>query len=99
MTNEQFEQLQKIVTEQIKITVNGKIDKIDIKVDKMTNKIDEYIVRDETHRADYKEETEIWREKIEQKLELNDNIKGFGKVFMYIVGVIIAVGTVYKIFK
>lgn len=92
MTPDQLEQIQKTLTETIKIVVNGKIDRMNVK-------LDTYIKEDNEYKTRFKEDTDVWRKGADEKLELVSNIRGFGKVFMYIVGIIVAVGTVYKIFK
>lgn len=78
MTPEQFEKLQSLITEQIgvavKMTVNGKIDALN-------KKVDDYIKSDNE-----------WKERAQPTIELGTNVRGFGKVFAYIIGTAAAVG-------
>ena len=78
MTPEQFEKLQTLITEQIgvavKITVNGKIDNLN-------KKVDDYIKSDNE-----------WKERAQPTIELGTNVRGFGKVFAYLIGTVAAVG-------
>lgn len=78
MTPEQFEKLQTVIKEQIaetvKVTVNGKIDALN-------KKVDDYIKSDNE-----------WKDRAQPTIELGTNVRGFGKVFAYIIGTLAAVG-------
>lgn len=85
MSPEQFQQLQNTVAESIEKNVNGKIRALDFK-------IDTYIREDNEYKERMKEETEEWRTSADDKLQLIGNIQGFGKVVLYVMAFIIAVG-------
>lgn len=78
MTDEQFIEINKTIAETIKTTVNGKIDKLNVK-------IDNYIVTDNE-----------WKQQANPTIELGNNIRGFGKVAIYILGF---AGMVFGIIK
>lgn len=78
MNKEHLEQIKAVIRE----TVNGKIDKIDAK-------LDTYI----------KEDTE-WKQKAEPVIKMGENVQGFGKVSLYIIGFIAsAIGVIIGIIK
>lgn len=99
MTPEQFEQLQKGLTDavaaQVKITVNGKIDRLNqimeeqkdaliahTQEDKITAfKLESYISKDE-------QEWKDWKIKAQPSLDLGTNLRGFGKVLAYMIATI-----------
>lgn len=117
MTHDQLEQLQKILTDavasQIRVTVNGKIDKLNeimieqknaliehAKEDKLTAwKLENYITKDE-------QEWKEWKTMAQPSLDLGTNLRGFGKVLAYliatvggIIGVVAAIATFIKKIK
>ena len=73
MTNDQFlqfkEEMNRNIQDSIKITVNGKIDKID-------KKLDDYILKDTA-----------WKETAQPAIKIGLNLKGFGAVSAYFMGV------------
>ena len=85
MTPEQFEKLQNLISKQVetavKVTVNGKIDDLN-------KKVDEYIKSDNE-----------WKERAQPTIELGTNVRGFGKVFVYLIGTIAAVGGLVLTFE
>ncbi len=105
MTPEQIEQLQKSLTEavatQVKITVNGKIDRLNAIMeeqkdalvahtneDKITAfKLESYITKDE-------QEWKEWKIMAQPSLDLGTNLRGFGKVLAYFVATIGAIAGV-----
>lgn len=96
MTPDQLEQLQntliKAVEVQIKLTVNGKIDRLNeimeqqkialiehTKDDKLTAyRLENYITKDE-------QEWKEWKIVAQPSLDLGTNLRGFGKVLAYII--------------
>lgn len=81
-----------VVEKSIEKYVNGKIRAID-------TKIDTYIREDAEFNDRMKSDTDQWRATADKSLEFVKNTTAFGKVFMYLVGVFIAIGTLYKVIK
>lgn len=85
MTPEQYQQLQETIKETVenavRATVNGKIDR-------MNTKLDTYI----------KEDNE-WKEQAQPTIEMGNNVRGFGKVTVYLLGVAAALFAVLKYFN
>ncbi|MCX6756346.1 MAG: hypothetical protein NTX85_03325 [Candidatus Nomurabacteria bacterium] len=81
MNPEQFEQLQITISKQIEITVNGKIDNLN-------KKVDDYIKSDNE-----------WKDRAQPTIELGTNVRGFGKVFAYLIGTAAAVGGLFALFE
>lgn len=87
MTPEQLRALQETVAESIEKNVNGKIRRLD-------EKIDNYIREDNEHKERMILETAEWRKSADEKLQLVSNIQGFGKVLMYFLGFCATLGGV-----
>jgi hypothetical protein len=82
MSEDQILELKKTIYDAVQQTVNGKIDKIN-------DKLDAYI----------KVDTE-WKERAEPVIEMGTNVRGFGRVSLYIVGFIASVtGAIYTIIR
>lgn len=117
MSPDQLEQLMSTLTKavemQIKVTVNGKIDRLNeimeeqknaliehTKDDKITAfKLESYIAKDE-------QEWKDWKLKAQPSLDLGTNLRGAGKVFAYalallgsLIGVISGIIALIKKFK
>lgn len=73
MTQEQLKEIQNAVGKAIQTHVNGKIDKLTVKVDA-------YIADDLQ-----------WKQQAEPVIKMGENVQGFGKVSLYIVGFVAAV--------
>lgn len=73
MTQDHIKEIQEAVGIAIKVHVNGKIDR-------MNDKIDAYIKSDME-----------WKEKAQPVLDMGNNVQGFGKVSLYIIGFIASV--------
>jgi hypothetical protein len=56
--------IKQVIKDTIRETVNGKIDRLSVKNDEMSVKIDRYIEQD----MQYKDETIAWRKDVENKL-------------------------------
>lgn len=87
MTPEQLRALQETVAESIEKNVNGKIRRLD-------EKIDNYIREDNEYKERMTIETAEWRKNADEKLQLVGNIQGFGKVLMYFLGFCATLGGV-----
>lgn len=74
MTEKQFLKIQNTIKDTIKVEVNGKIDRINIKLD------------------DYIKNDELWKEAAKPVIAMGVSMQGFGRVTLYIVGFIAAVG-------
>ena len=85
MSPEQLQALQNTVAESIEKHVNGKIRAIDVK-------LDTYIREDTEYKQRVEKDTEAWRLNADSKLEFVSNMQGFGKVSMYVGGLILTVG-------
>ncbi len=81
MTSDQFEQINKTIEDTIKRVVNGKIDRLDVKLDT------------------YMKEDNDWKERANPTIELGNNVRGFGKVMVYLLGIAGAIFAVIKFFK
>jgi hypothetical protein len=92
MSPEQFQQLQNTVSESIEKNVNGKIRALDFKMETYIREDNEYKARMEEEKERMAEETRIWREKADENLEAVANVRSFGKVGMYFIGVIASIG-------
>lgn len=73
MTADDIEQIKKEIQSTIKVVVNGKIDKID-------QKLEEYIKSDNE-----------WKAAAQPVIDMGRNVQGFGRVSLYIVGFVAAV--------
>lgn len=85
MTPEQFQALQNTVAESIEKNVNGKIRRLD-------EKIDTYIREDNEYKERITKETDEWRKGADDKLAIVGSVQGFGRVAGYILGMIIVLG-------
>lgn len=90
MTPEQYEHLHNSIRNTIKDVVNGKIDRMD-------TKIDNYIKEDLTYNIRMEEETAKWRKNADEKLELVSDMKSFTKVVLWLLGVLIVGGGAYQV--
>lgn len=81
MTPEQYQQFTDNIKETIKTTVNGKIDRIE-------KKLDTYI-----------EEDNKWKAAAQPTIDMGNNVRGFNKVLMYILGIGAALYAFINIFK
>lgn len=85
MSPEQVELVLHSMNEQIdksiKMYVNGKIDRIDLKID------------------NYIKEDNLWKQTATPTIELGNNIRGFGKVIAYILGIGAGIFAIVRIFK
>lgn len=77
--------LNKEIAKGVELHVNGKIRAID-------TKLENYIMSDNEYKERVAKESSEWREKVDSKLEVVTNLQGFGRVAMYIMGFIGAVG-------
>lgn len=82
MNEEQLEVLRKTIDDQLKAGIETHVNG---KIRALTYKIDEYI-KDDT----------AWKETAKPTIELGNNIRGFGKVFVYLLGI---GATLFGIFK
>lgn len=69
MTPDQFEKLQETISTQIKLTVNGKIDKLQLSVEKTQNNLDNYIKQDNS-----------WKEEVKPYIENMRMVSNFTSV-------------------
>jgi hypothetical protein len=83
MNFEHQQEIIKAVRETIKETVNGKIDRMD-------KKIDEYIIKDN----EYKASTDEWRKSVTPSIEIMKSMESFSKGTMFVFKFIIAMGAV-----
>ena len=83
MNTEHQQEILKAVREAVKETVNGKIDRMD-------RKIDEYIIKDN----EYKASTDEWRKSVTPSIEIMKSMESFSKGTMFVFKFIIAMGTV-----
>lgn len=79
MTIEEFEQLKSALIETVRLTVNGKIDKLNTKMDL-------YIQSDNE-----------WKERAEPVIKMGNDAKGASRVFLWIMGAVIAVGGAWRV--
>lgn len=61
------------------------IDKLDHKIDAINTRLDNYIESDNQ-----------WKQAAQPTIEMGNNVRGFGKVFMYILGIVAAIGAAIK---
>ena len=78
MTPEEFTKITDIIKVTIKETVNGKIDRLDIKLDT------------------YMKEDNDWKDRANPTIELGNNVRGFGKVMVYLLGI---AGAIFALIK
>ena len=78
MTPEQFEKLQNLISEQVSVAVKTTVNG---KIDSLNTKLEDYIKSDNE-----------WKERAQPTIELGTNVRGFGKVFAYLIGTAAAVG-------
>lgn len=89
MTPEQYAQfeetmratVQQATADAVRITVNGKIDRLDTKLEA------------------YIKEDNAWKESAQPTIDMGNNARGFGIIFMKIVGVLAAIGAVYLMMR
>lgn len=77
MKDIEIEQFKDIIRESIQTTIQ---EKVNGKIDKLHVKLDTYI----------KEDTE-WKNKAEPVIQMGQNVQGFGKVSLYILGFVASV--------
>ena len=82
MNPEQLEVLRKTIESQLKIGIEAHVNG---KIRALTTQLETYI----------KEDNE-WKERAKPTIELGNNVRGFGIVFMYILGVLAAIFGVIK---
>lgn len=98
MNPKQFAELQKTITQSIDENIDSSVEKyVNGKIHRLDEKIDAYIENDIAHREDYKKETLEWRQKIEKKVEPLDNLTGFSKTSLYLLGFLGSVGGIVLI--
>lgn len=85
MDSNQFRELQNTIAESIEKNVNGKIRRLD-------EKMDNYIKADLDHKETERIETNEWRKNTDEKLQFVVDLQGFGKVTKYVMGFIISIG-------
>ncbi len=78
MTPDEFAKITQIIKDTIKETVNGKIDKIDVKLD------------------NYIKDDNEWKAAANPTIELGNNVRGFGKVMVYLLGI---AGAIFGLIK
>lgn len=86
MTLDEFEQLKLALIDTVKVTVNGKIDKLTLENRETSAKLDAYIISDD-----------LWKERAEPVIDMGINAKGASVVALWIAGAIIALGGAYQI--
>lgn len=77
--------LNKEIAQAVELHVNGRVRAID-------TKLENYIISDKEHNENEARQSAEWRKKVDEKLEVVTNLQGFGRVAMYIMGFIGAVG-------
>lgn len=98
MNLKQIAELQTIITQSLDKNIEVSVEKyVNGKICKLDEKIDEYIKNDIAHREEYKIETLEWRQKIEKKVEPLDNLNGFSKTSLYLLGFLGSVGGIVLI--
>jgi hypothetical protein len=85
MTPEQFEKLQTLISRQVETAVKATVNG---KIDDLNKKVDEYIKSDNE-----------WKERAQPTIELGTNVRGFGKVFAYLIGTVAAIGGLILTFE
>jgi len=85
MTPEQFEKLQTLISKQVETAVKATVNG---KIDDLNKKVDEYIKSDNE-----------WKERAQPTIELGTNVRGFGKVFAYLIGTVAAIGGLIVTFE
>jgi glutamate dehydrogenase/leucine dehydrogenase len=85
MSPEQLAELKLTVAESIEKNVNGKIRRLD-------EKIDMYIREDNEYKERMTRETGEWRKGADDKLAVVASVQGFGKVAGYLLAIIITLG-------
>lgn len=86
MTLDEFEQLKLALIDTVKVTVNGKIDKLTLENRETSAKLDAYIISDD-----------LWKERAEPVIDMGINAKGASVVALWIAGAVIALGGAYQI--
>ncbi len=93
MKPEQFEDLQKTILNKIDSTVESSIEKyVNGKIRRLDEKLDNYIKTDIEHRIIEREATKEWRENADNKLNVVSRLQGFSDVALYSLGFIAAIG-------
>lgn len=98
MNPKQFTELQNTIIQSIDKNIDTSVEKyVNGKIRRLDEKIDDYIKSDIEHRNEYKRETLEWRERIEKKVEPLDNLTGFSKTSLYLLGFLGSVGGIVLI--
>jgi hypothetical protein len=88
MSPDQFNQIKELIETTIQLKVNGKIDR-------MNQKLDDYIVVDNQWKSGDKE----WKESAQPAIDSVDNAKMGGRFVVWLIGVLASIVTLYEVLK
>lgn len=96
MTPEQFDRFLKSQKEQLELSVATAIEKnVNGKIRNLDKKLDDYITVDTTWKVIDKK----WKEDAQPTIDLGNNVRGFNKVLLYLLGLVASIGGVFAFIK